>query len=356
MSTGGPIRLATRGSQLARRQAGRVGDRLDERRYDVELVEVSTRGDEIRDELIHELGRKGAFVRSVDEAVLADEADAAIHSLKDVPTEGGDDIVIAAIPQRETATDVLVTPDGTDFTALPKGATVGTASQRRGAQIHAARPGLTVEPIRGNVDTRIEKLLAPHLQAQHERLLEANEAADDSGEEVQDPSAWFDERTEIERQALGRNVDTQYDGLVLAAAGLKRLGLADQVPTEALPTNSFVPSPGQGAIAVTAPPGDLADRLRRALDHPPTRVAVTTERTVMAELGGGCIAPIGVYATVRGPTVNVVAQVLAADGDETLTESREIPVEHHREGAKELAADLADRGARTLIEEATADQ
>lgn len=351
MSTGGPIRLATRGSKLALRQAGRVGDRLGERRYDVELVEISTRGDEIQDELIHELGRKGAFVRSVDKAVLADEADAAVHSLKDVPTEDGEGIIVAAVPQRDTATDVLITPGGATLSELPDGATVGTASQRRQAQLQAVRDDLEVEPIRGNVDTRVERLLAPGLQATHQQLIEAAEAEEPT-EDHPTPEEWFEGLSEIEREALGRECETEYDGLILAAAGLERLGLHEQVPTEPLPPGQFVPSPGQGAVAITAQPGELADRLRRALDHPPTRVAVTTERTVLAELGGGCIAPIGVYATVRGPTVNVMAQVLSADGAETITESREIPVESHREGAKELAADLADRGARELIEAA----
>lgn len=365
MPTRGPIRLATRGSRLALRQARSVADRLGERRYDVELVEVSTRGDEIRDELISELGRKGAFVRSVDEAVLADEADAAVHSFKDVPTEGRADVHVAAVPDRAAATDVLVTPDGDQLAELPDGAVVGTASQRRRAQLLAARPDLTVEPLRGNVDTRVEKLLAPGLQAEHQRL----EAAADDGEgdgadgdgdggsddDRPDPEGWFQARSELERQALGRRVETEYDAIVLARAGLERLGLLDEqgVETVPLPRGEFVPAPAQGALAVTAPDGDLADRLQRSLDHPPSRVAVTTERTVLAALGGGCVAPVGVHATVRGPVVNVTAQVCAPDGEEILTESREVDVERHRAGAHDLAEALADRGARELVAAAT---
>lgn len=343
MPTRGPVRLATRGSQLALWQARSVAQRLEDRRYTTELVEVTTRGDEIRDELIHELGRKGAFVRSVDESILDGEADAAVHSLKDVPTEGSDDVVVAAIPERGAATDVLVTPDGEDLDALPHGATVGTSSQRRTAQLLAERPDLEVEPLRGNVDTRVEKLLAPSLQAEHQRLEDSDDDADP------DPGEWFDGLEEIERQALGREVETTYDGIVLARAGLERLGLADRVPTVNLPAARFVPSPGQGAIAVTAQPGEVADRLHRALDHPPSRVAVTTERTILATLGGGCIAPVGVLATVRGPMVNVTAQVLGADGEEVIAESRELPVERHREAAVSFAEDLADRGARKLV-------
>lgn len=348
----GPIRIATRGSDLALRQARSVAARLEERRYETEIVEVSTRGDEIRDELIHDLGRKGAFVRSVDEAVLADEADAAVHSLKDIPTEGADDMVVAAVPERAPATDVLVTHDGSNLDALPAEATIGTSSQRRTAQLLAERPTLNVEPLRGNVDTRVQTLLAPTLQAEHQRLqenAEDDEDTADDGENDPDPQEWFEGLSEVERQALGKEVETVYDGIVLARAGLERLGLDSHVPMVDLPPGRFVPAPGQGAIAVTAKPGDIADRLRRTLDHPPSRVAVTTERTVLATLGGGCIAPVGVHATVRGPMVTVSAQVMGQDGGTVLSESREIAVERHREGARELAEDLADRGARDLV-------
>lgn len=352
----GPIRLATRGSDLALRQARNVAARLEESQYETELVEVSTRGDEIRDELIHDLGRKGAFVRSIDEAVLADEADAAVHSLKDVPTEGGDDMVVAAVPERAPATDVLVTPEGSDLDGLPPDARIGTASQRRTAQLISERPSLNVEPLRGNVDTRVQTLLAPTLQAEHQRLQEALDEDDEAGEDEgrdPDPQAWFEDLSEVERQALSRDVETAYDGIVLARAGLKRLDLDEHVPMVDLPPGRFVPAPGQGAIAVTATPGDIANRLRRTLDHPPSRVAVTTERTVLATLGGGCIAPVGVHATVRGPMVTVTAQVLEQNGETVLSESREITVERHREGARALAEDLADHGARDLVAAAT---
>jgi len=168
------LRLATRGSDLALRQAGAVRDALSSRRRDVELRRVETRGDQIPDELIHRLGKTGAFVRSLDEEVLAGDADLAVHSLKDVPTEGMDDMVVAGVPERAPSGDVLVHPDGLGIEDLPPGSVVGTGSLRRTAQIKAARPDLVVEPLRGNVDTRIEKLLAPGLQAEHERRLIAS--------------------------------------------------------------------------------------------------------------------------------------------------------------------------------------
>ena len=150
------IRLATRGSELALRQTQRVARALESRRREVELVEVETTGDSVRDELIHRLGRTGAFVRSLDEKVLDGELDAAVHSMKDMPTDQPPELVVAGVPERAAAADVLVTPDGRSLDELPEGATVGTSSLRRGAQLLAARPDLRIEPLRGNVDTRVE--------------------------------------------------------------------------------------------------------------------------------------------------------------------------------------------------------
>ncbi|OYR66875.1 hydroxymethylbilane synthase, partial [Halorubrum sp. E3] len=235
------LRLATRGSDLALRQAGTVRDALSSRRRDVELRRVETRGDQIPDEMIHRLGKTGAFVRSLDEEVLDGDADLAVHSLKDVPTEEMGEMVIAGIPERAPSGDVLVHPDGLGMEDLPSGAVVGTGSLRRTAQIKAARPDLVVEPLRGNVDTRIEKLLAPHLQADHERRLiasgeasaaTAEEGGDDGGDDAdaedeideefdQTVEEWFDSLSDLERSAMERKVETEYDAIVLAEAGLR---------------------------------------------------------------------------------------------------------------------------------------
>lgn len=377
-----PIRLATRGSDLA----GEVRRSLADRRVPAELVEIDTEGDQIRDELIHRLGKVGAFVRALDEAVLAGEADAAVHSMKDVPTEGREDLVVAAVPERGPASDVLVTPDGSGLSELPRGAVVGTGSLRRGAQLRAARPDLAIEPVRGNVDTRVEKLLAPTLQAEHERRSEAehleeieretrtgiddgdeggtdagvkadegggNDASDagDGGDREYDRSVeeWFADLAEVEREALGREVETEYDALVLAEAGLRRTGLEHHVGTDPLPTGEFVPAAGQGALAVTAADGDLAESLREILDHPRSRVETTVERTVLAAVGGGCIAPIGVHAQLRGDVVHVDARVLSTDGEEEAALSRNLPVDDYRGAAREAAADLRADGAADLI-------
>jgi len=365
---GTDVRLATRGSDLALRQAAEVQAALEDRRFAVELVEVETTGDEIRDELIHRLGKTGAFVRSLDEKVVSGDLDAAVHSMKDMPTEGAEDLVVAAIPERASANDVLVTPDGKSLDELPAGATVGTSSLRRQAQLLHHRSDLTVEPLRGNVDTRAEKLLAPALQREHEERTEAekekqsNKAKAQKGHTVdydakfdRSVEEWFEGLDEIERAALEREVDTEFDAIVLAQAGLERSGLAHHLEYAELPADEFVPAPGQGALAVTALDGDLAEDLHAVLDHPRTRVETTVERTVLAELGGGCVAPIGVHALIQGEHVHVDVQVFSQDGEEVVEATRDLPVENHAAAAADLAAELAEQGAAELIEAATED-
>ncbi|SMO38981.1 hydroxymethylbilane synthase [Halorubrum cibi] len=361
------LTLATRGSELALRQAETVRDALATRKREVEIRRVETRGDQIPDELIHRLGRTGAFVRALDEEVLAGDADLAVHSMKDVPTEGGDELVVAGVPERAAAGDLLVHPEGKALADLPSGAVVGTGSLRRTAQIGAARPDLVVEPIRGNVDTRIEKLLAPGLQAEHERRLVAsgedaaltaegdgeNEAADASDETFDESvEEWFDSLSDLERSAMERKVDTEYDALVLAEAGLRRSDLFYDVETTRLSREEFVPAAGQGAIAVTAADDEVVEAVRSAVDHPRTRVATTVERTVLAELNGGCIAPIGVSALVQGEHVHTRVRVLSTDGTEEVAGTRDLPIRSHATAAASFAADLADRGAAELIAEA----
>jgi len=348
MTADADIRLATRGSDLALRQATAVKSQLDSRRREVSLTEVDTTGDQLRDELIHRLGKTGAFVRSLDEKVLAGELDAAVHSMKDMPTEMPDELVVAGVPERAPSGDVLVTPDGTDLDMLAPEAVVGTSSLRRTAQLLAARPDLEIVPLRGNVDTRLEKLLAPSLQREHQRLVEAEK----NGDEAQDPDEWFNARSQIERDALERRVDTEMDAIVLAEAGLRRSDLYDDVETTRLPKNSFVPSPGQGAIAITASDSGTAETIREAVDHPRSRIETTVERTVLAEVGGGCIAPIGVSAILQGEYVQTRAQILSHDGSEVIEATRDLPVVDHASAAAEFAADLRERGAAELIEEA----
>ncbi|CAM2897652.1 MULTISPECIES: hydroxymethylbilane synthase [Halobacterium] len=387
------IRLATRGSDLALRQAGEVVDTLEDRRHDVELVEVETEGDRVTDALISDLGKTGAFVRALDQEVMEGTVDAAVHSMKDVPTEVPEDLVVAAVPHRENPADVLVTPGGTDLEDLPAGSVVGTASLRRGAQVQAHRPGLDVEPIRGNVGTRVEKLLAPALHREHERRTEAEKEAQsrdareqrrgdytadieagvenldtedgekrapDDGDDTasssefeQSVTEWFDSLTPLQQSAMERDPDTEYDALVMARVGLERTGLLHHVGIEELSTGTHVPATGQGALCVTARrDSDVVDTLRDALEHVRTRVEVTAERVVLEELGGGCIAPIGVHALVQGDTIRTAVQVFSQDGSEQVGETRELDAEQYATDARELAADLRDRGAADLIEDA----
>jgi hydroxymethylbilane synthase len=359
---GTEIRLATRGSDLALRQAGEVKAALEDRRFEVELVEVETTGDQLDDALITELGKTGAFVRSLDRKVLDGELDGAIHSMKDMPTEQPDELVAAAVPERASAGDVLVTPEGISLDELPSGATVGTSSLRRKAQLLNQRPDLTVEPLRGNVDTRVEKLLAPTLQREHERRTEEEKerkgnVGDDDYEFPYEHTVeeWFEHLDEIERRALEREVGTEYDGIVLAEAGLVRSGLDHHVDYEPLSTGEFVPAPGQGALAVAMLDGELAKDVNGVLDHPRTRVETTVERTVLAVLNGGCVAPVGVHAIIQGENVHVEAQVFSEDGDEVVSIKRDVAVENHVAGAKRVAEELADRGARELVAAARGD-
>ncbi len=362
MSTRGEtLRIATRGSALARRQAAMIQEQLSQRRFTVELVEVETTGDQIQDELIHRLGTTGAFVRSLDEKVMSGDVDAAVHSMKDMPTEQPDNLVVAGTPERGPAGDVLVTPDGRGLADLPDGATIGTSSLRRKAQLLAERSDLTIEPLRGNVDTRVQKLLAPSLQREHEARLDAADAENEEAEEHeaeydQTPDEWFDNLTELERQALGREVDPEYDAICLAEAGLARSNLLERVEYERLDPTTIVPAPAQGTIAVTALDGELAGRLNDVLDHPHTRVETTVERSVLAELGGGCVAPVGIHARLQGEYVNTAVRVLSQDGTEEVRATREIPVGTHAEAAREFARDLADEGAKELIEQARRDE
>lgn len=327
-----PIRLATRSSALALAQARSVASTIEAHRRDVELVEISTTGDELEDELVHRLGTTGAFVRSLDQAVIDGEVDGAIHSMKDVPTDQPPELVIAAIPPRAPATDVLVTPSGSTIVELPEGATVGTGSLRRRAQVLRNRSDLEVEPIRGNVDTRLAKLFAPLVA---------------DGEEVEAPKKVVERARDLE-------VDTEYDALVLAKAGLVRAGLADAVPTVDL--SGFVPAPGQGALAVSGLDSELAAWINNVVDDPRTRVETTVERRVMAAIGGGCIAPIGIHAIIQGEQVQTRVQVLERDGEGGINITRQLQIDNYLEEAEGLAEELLDLGASEIVERAKRDE
>jgi hydroxymethylbilane synthase len=248
------IRVATRGSALARTQSQLVADRLAELTgQEAELVEVATHGDVDRSTPLVQMGGVGVFVAAVREAVLAGQADVAVHSLKDLPTTPADGLTLAAVAKRADARDALIARDGLELSGLPIGSRIGTGSPRRAAQLREVRPDLDVVDVRGNVDTRI-------------RLVESGVV----------------------------------DGVILALAGLERLGRADEV-TEILEPDLMLPAPGQGALAIECRSVNEDERLRMALtdvDHAATRLAVTAERELLAALEAGCSAPVGAYATV----------------------------------------------------------
>ena len=257
------MRIATRGSALARWQAEHVASLLGE---DVELVLIETAGDKNRDVPIHEIGGRGVFVKAVQHAVLDGRADIAVHSAKDLESTQTPGLVIGAVPERADVRDALV---GSTLADLPTGGQVATGAVRRRAQLAAQRPDLTFHDLRGNIDTRLAK------------------AAD-------------------------------FDAIVVAAAALDRLGLMDRA-AEVLPITVMVPQVGQGALAVEcrADDGETLARLA-AIEHRDSRTAVDAERAFLAELGGGCDLPVGAYATVEADNVRVRAFLSTLDGRQSL--------------------------------------
>jgi len=283
------LKIGTRGSKLARRQWAEVGELLADEGIEAEEVIITTSGDAFLDRAIHEVSY-GAFVRELDAQVLGGEIDAAVHSMKDIPPELPEGMVIAAVPPRASPFDLLITRDGRALDELPSGAAVGTASVRRRAQLLWHRPDLVIKNLRGNVETRLEKL----------------------------------ERGE-------------YDAIILAEAGVRRLGLT--VQGQRLP---FTPSPNQGAIAVTARADSPVLPLLRGLDHRPSRIEVEAERRIMEMVGGGCAVPLGVLARYDGSGIEVEAEVLTTDGRQRKALSRRASPEELDRTAEEIAKELLE--------------
>jgi hydroxymethylbilane synthase len=305
------LRLGTRRSALATAQARLVADALAPvAGIPVELVPITTYGDQTQSDAqpLETIGGTGVFVTELRRALLASEVDLAVHSYKDLPTAACDGLAIGAVPPRADARDVLVARDGLTLGELPAGARVGTGSPRRAAQLRALDLGLSVEPIRGNVDTRLKAV------------------------------------------AEGR-----YDAVVLARAGLQRLGRADEA-TEVLDPIQVLPAPGQGALAVECRSDD--DELLTwlaALDDADSNAAVRAERAVLAALEAGCSAPIGALAEVvdsgDGAELSLRAVVAAPDGSDALRRSMSGPVEDPDGLGRRLAAVLLEDGAAELAPE-----
>lgn len=313
------LRLGTRGSALALAQSGQVARAVEAALgVAVELVPVRTEGDRLRGSLAA-LGGAGVFVAALREAVLDGRCDLAVHSLKDLPTADAPGLVVAAVPERADPRDALCARDRGTLGTLREGARVGTGSPRRAAQLRAVRPDLVVVDVRGNVGTRLGRV--PGLGDGHE-------------------------------QGPG-----DLDAVVLAAAGLARLGRLDAA-TELLDPAVMRPAPGQGALAVECRDDDagLASRLAGALDHLPTRLAVTAERALLAALEAGCAAPVGALGRLDPGGLVLDAVVCRPDGGARLARSGTLPAPG-LVGAEAVASAraLGARLARELLADGAAD-
>jgi len=284
------VRIGTRGSKLALAQTSTVTKKLSAIGITSGQVIISTQGDTTTGVPLHEIGGQGVFVRALDDAILAGEIDCAVHSMKDIPTVRPSGLVIAAVLMRDSAADYLAHKGSLNAVNV-----VGTSSTRRKAQMLRHDPGITIKDIRGNVDTRIRKM--------------------DAGE---------------------------YDAILLAEAGLTRLGI--RIKGERLPPEKFVPAPNQGTIAVVSRADPSLIEELSALDHPQTRTDVAIERAVMEQLGGGCFTPLGIYCRAG----HLIAEVLSLDGKRT--ERIETDVQSIAQ-ARDLGRELQVK-AKDLIDDA----
>jgi hydroxymethylbilane synthase len=269
------LRIGSRGSQLALWQAHHISALLRDKGHEVELEIIKTTGDKILDVALAQVGTKGMFTKEIEEALAEGRVDLAVHSLKDLPTELPQGFEIVAITERVNPHDVFLSVHYDCIDALPKGAKVGTSSLRRQAQLKAFRPDLFVHPLRGNVDTRVRKL--------------------EEGE---------------------------YDGIILAAAGLTRLGKT-QLVKEYLSERFMCPAAGQGALGIEIREGDVEMRKHLAfLNNPDSRAATVCERALLNKLGGGCQVPIGAFAEVKDGKLLLTGVVARPDGSEVLREQQ----------------------------------
>ena len=303
MTSARTVRVGTRTSPLAMRQTQAVIDLLSARhpavRWDV--VGITTKGDVQRTASLASLGR-GVFVKEIEAALLSGEIDLAVHSLKDLPTEQTPGLAIAAYPLRDDPRDALVSRRGLPLELLPLGARVGTSSVRRAAQALAARPDVAVRPLRGNVDTRLRKALTD-----------------------------------------------EYDAIIVAAAGVLRLGMGDRI-TQYLPSEVCLPEAGQGALAVQVRADDAGtSRLAAVIDDAPTRQAVTAERAVVTALGGGCTVPIAALALVRGAELEIQGLVASADGKRLVRAKVVGRADAAEQAGKDLALKLLEMGANEIL-------
>jgi len=296
--------FATRPSALARWQTNHVIQLLRAAWPGLACSEqvITTKGDRILDRPLTEIGGKGLFTSELENALLNGKVDAAVHSLKDLPVDDSPGIVVAAIPEREAVFDALVSASELNLSTLPQGARVGTCSVRRSAQLLARRPDLTILPLRGNVDTRVRKLM-----------------------------------------------NGEYDAIILACAGLTRLGLQAHI-TETLSLDVMLPAPGQGALAIQCRADDAETiKLLAAINDAKTSEAVCAERAFLAALGGGCSLPVGAFAEKNNGRIILTGGVVSADGKKSIRLSA---VDNEPQVLGERLAQLViERGAEELLKQ-----
>lgn len=296
------VRIGTRGSRLALVQAEAVAAGLRARGAVVEIVPIRTSGDQLAEVALADFGGKALFIKEVEDALRVGHVDVAVHSLKDMPADLPPGLTLAAFPPREDPADVLVTRDGRGLADLPAGARVGTSSLRRRVLLLRMRPDLRDEPIRGNVDTRLRKLAEGH-----------------------------------------------YDGIVLARAGLLRLGI-EPPGTLSLPVDQFPPAAGQGILGVEARAGEAPLlELLATLDHTETRIQAEAERAFLHRLGAGCHTPVAGFARLDGAALSVAGLVASVDGATVLTATVSGAPAAARALGEKLAEELLARGAGALL-------
>ncbi|MBA62068.1 MAG: hydroxymethylbilane synthase [Planctomycetaceae bacterium] len=307
------MRLGTRASALALWQSNSVAAQLRELGFDVELIKISTQGD-VRSGPIGAIGSQGVFTKEIQRALLEDEVDFAVHSLKDLPTENIPGLCLSSVPPRECVGDVLVSNSISSFEKIPQGALIGTGSMRRKAQLLNQRPDLKIEDIRGNVDTRLQKL--------------------DDGE---------------------------YQAIILAESGLKRLGLVERI-THVIDRSVMIPAVGQGALGIECREDDRQVReILGNLNDAESFISVTAERAMLRSLRAGCLAPVGAFGQIVDDNLQLQGVVLSDTGDQRVDAQAEVALVDLSESGqmdvadalgRTVAEDLISQGATELIAEA----
>jgi hydroxymethylbilane synthase len=298
------IKIGTRGSKLALTQANLVADSLKKTDPEIttEICVIKTSGDIMQDVSLTKIGGKGVFVKEIEDALLCGTVDLAVHSMKDVPTENPEGLTFAAIMRREDARDVLVSKNNRKMEFMPRGARIGTGSMRRSAQLLAILPDLTIVPLRGNLETRLKKIETENLQ-----------------------------------------------GIILAAAGMKRMGLTEKI-SQYLPIETMLPAVGQGALGLQIRQNDheLGEIVAK-LNHAPTAAEITAERSFLHHLGGGCLLPIAAFGKFEGDKLTLEGLVAAPNGGSVIRDKVRGAIAEAKELGKRLAEMILEKGGKELL-------